>query len=84
MRTRDPAFNWPEHTCPECGRDARNTMSDLARQMIEDPDNKLWDAPAQELHTSCYFKQNSIEISVPSSPTAWIEADAAYNLQDMR
>ena len=59
-------------------------MSDLVRDMIEDPDNRLWEPPEKTIVASCYYKPESVEISLPKSPAAWIEADGAYNLSDMR
>ena len=59
-------------------------MSDLVRDMTEDPDNRLWEPPEKTIAASCYYKPESVEISLPKSPTAWIEADGAYNLSDMR
>lgn len=59
-------------------------MSNLTRDMIEDPDNRLWDAPPKDLHTKCYFGHEYVEMKLPKSPTAWIRADGAYNLEDMR
>ena len=59
-------------------------MSDLVRDMIEDPVNRLWEPPEKTIVASCYYKPESVEISLPKSPAAWIEADGAYNLSDMR
>lgn len=59
-------------------------MSDLTRDMTEDPDNLIWDPPEKTIVASCYHKPDTVEISLPKSPTAYVEADEIWNLEDMR
>lgn len=59
-------------------------MTNLNRDFIEDMDNRLWDPPEQNIVASCYMKPDTVEISLPKSPTAYLEADGAFNLADMR
>ena len=59
-------------------------MTELNREFVEDADNRIWEPPEKDIVASCYFKPESVEITLPKSPTAYIEADGAYNLSDMR
>jgi hypothetical protein len=59
-------------------------MTDIYRHPVCDPDNQLWEPPEKNIVASSYFKPEKIEITLPKSPTAYIEADGAYNLSDMR
>ena len=59
-------------------------MTELNREFVEDEDNRIWNPPEKNIVASCYFKPDTVEIGLPKSPTAYIEADGAYNLSDMR
>ena len=59
-------------------------MTELNREFVEDEDNRIWNPPEKNIVASCYFKPDTVEISLPKSPTAYIEAEGAYNLSDMR
>lgn len=59
-------------------------MSNLNRDFVEDTDNKVWEPPERDYHTSIYFKPDTVLLELPKAPNAWIEADAAYNLEDMK
>ena len=59
-------------------------MTELNREFVQDEDNRIWNPPEKNIVASYYSKPNTVEISLPKSPTAYIEADDAYNLSDMR
>ena len=54
----------------------------LAREMTEDPENRIWDPPEKDIRASCYFKPETVEIALPRSPTGYIESDRVENLSD--
>jgi len=47
-------------------------------------DEDAWSPPERTIVASAYFKPETVRFELPRSPTAWIEADGAYNLLDMR
>ena len=59
-------------------------MTELNREFVEDEDNRIWNPPEKNIVASCYFKPESVEINLPKSPTAWVEAQEVLSLEDMR
>jgi hypothetical protein len=58
-------------------------MTELNREFVTDPDNQVWEPPEKNIVASCYMKPESVEISLPKSPTGYLEAEEAINLSDM-